>query len=184
MSLEDLYRAVIMDHYQHPRNKGRLIPVGADGGAEGGACAGGAGTGEAGADDSPANDLHASGVRIVQLTNPTCGDEIELGLLVEDGIIKDVRFLGHGCSISMASASMMTEAIKGKPTSEAMALLEDFKCMVKGEDCDKSRLGDLEALAGVAKFPARYKCATLAWNALARGINDGGDERHSGGEPA
>lgn len=175
MSLEDLYRAVIMDHYQHPRNRGKLAPQAAN---------------EGGADESGVKengrDGDATGVRVVQLTNPTCGDEIELALLVEGGVVRDVRFLGHGCSISMASASMMTEAIKGRTTVEAVALLEDFKCLVKGGDCDKSRLGDLEALAGVAKFPARYKCATLAWNALARGIDSGGagTGANSGGGPA
>lgn len=142
MQLDDLYRQVIMDHYQHPRNQGEL----------------------------PEQALH------IDLRNPSCGDEITLHLMVEDGIVKDVRFKGTGCSISMSSASMMSEAIKGLPVSDALQLAERFRAMVRGEDVEVEDLGDLEALQGVSKFPARIKCATLAWQALERAIRNDSEE--------
>jgi nitrogen fixation NifU-like protein len=133
MQLDELYRQVIMDHYQHPRNQGRLS-------------------------DDAVN---------IMLKNPTCGDEINLQMIVHDNHVQDVKFSGVGCSISMASASMMTEAIKGKTVEEALAIAEEFRKMMRGEETfDAEQLGDLEALQGVCKFPARIKCATLAWNAL------------------
>lgn len=99
--------------------------------------------------------------------NPLCGDEVELGLEIRDGQIVDVRFQGTGCSISQASASMMTAAIKGLSLEEAEALFEAFKGVMYGADeVDAEALGDLEALQGVRKFPVRVKCATLAWNTL------------------
>jgi len=104
----------------------------------------------------------------VELKNPTCGDEITLQLLVEDERVKDVRFEGSGCSISMASASMMSEAVKGKSVMEAKRISQEFRKLMKGEEADADLLGDLESLGGVSKFPARIKCATLAWNALDR----------------
>lgn len=108
----------------------------------------------------------------IELNNPTCGDVIQLQLQIEDQVIKDVRFDGHGCSISMASASMMTDAIKGKTEKEAIETIAAFLELVQGEDVkeNKKALGDAQMLAGVAKFPARIKCATLAWKALERGI--------------
>lgn len=145
MQLDDLYRQVIMDHYQHPRNQGELV----------------------------------GGTVDIDLRNPSCGDEITLQLMVEDGTVKDVRFRGAGCSISMASASMMTEAVKGRPLSEALALSGVFRSMMRGEDVDTDDLGDLEALHGVSKFPARIKCATLAWQALEKGIHQVEDEHLS-----
>jgi nitrogen fixation NifU-like protein len=133
MQLDELYRQVIMDHYQHPRNQGKL-------------------------DDETVN---------IMLKNPTCGDEIALQLLIQENRVVDVRFSGIGCSISIASASMMTEAIKGKTVEEALGIAEEFRKMMRGEEAaDLEQLGDLEALQGVSKFPARIKCATLAWNAL------------------
>lgn len=104
----------------------------------------------------------------IDLKNPTCGDEIRLQLVTEDGIVKDVKFRGVGCSISIASASMMTDAIKGRPLEEALALAEEFRKLVRGEEADVDVLGELESLGGVCKFPPRIKCATLAWNALQR----------------
>ncbi len=104
----------------------------------------------------------------VDLKNPTCGDEIRLQLLTKDEIVQDVKFRGVGCSISIASASMMTEAIKGKPIAEALEIAQEFRKLVRGEEADMDALGELESLAGVSKFPARVKCATLAWNALER----------------
>jgi nitrogen fixation NifU-like protein len=137
-SLDDLYRRVIMDHYQRPRNKGEL-------------------------DD---------GAISIELNNPTCGDRISLQMNVEHGMIKDARFQGEGCSISLASASMMTESVKGLSVDQSLHLVDLFSRMMQGEeiDTDEFPLEDIEALTGVAKFPARIKCATLAWKALEKGV--------------
>ncbi len=110
----------------------------------------------------------------VNMNNPTCGDRIQLQLQVEDGKVKDAKFVGEGCSISLASASMMTQAIKGLQLDEAIEMSQIFSDMMLGKDYDEDRfdLGDIEALQGVAKFPARIKCATLAWKAMEKGIND------------
>lgn len=139
MSLDDLYRRVIMDHYEKPRNRGTI-------------------------DDDAVT---------VELNNPSCGDRISLQLNIKDGIIKEAKFLGEGCSISLASASMMTEAVKGLPVDEAVALSHLFSQMMQGEEIDveKFPLEDIEALQGVSKFPARIKCATLAWKALEQGAS-------------
>lgn len=111
----------------------------------------------------------------IDMNNPTCGDRIHLTLKVEDGIVKDAKFDGEGCSISMSSASMMTQIIKGKKIEEALELADIFSKMMLGEefDVDKYDLGDVEALQGVAKFPARIKCATLAWKAMEKGVKEG-----------
>jgi len=99
--------------------------------------------------------------------NPLCGDEVRVDLDIRDGRVLDVRFVANGCSISQASASMMTEAIKGLSLEEVESLFETFKGMMYGADeVDMEALGDLEALQGVRKFPVRVKCATLAWNTL------------------
>lgn len=111
-------------------------------------------------------------VLTVDLNNPTCGDRISLQLIVEDGIVKNARFTGEGCSISMSSASMMTEAVKGLTFEHALQLAERFSSLMKGEDVQFDELEDIEALSGVNKFPARIKCATLAWNALKKGIQE------------
>lgn len=103
------------------------------------------------------------------MLNPTCGDQIELELLVADDKVVDIRFAGQGCSISMASASMMTEAVKGKTVEEALALARDFKGFLTGTKAVQE-LGDLEALQGVSQFPSRVKCATLAHNALEKAL--------------
>lgn len=105
----------------------------------------------------------------VELNNPTCGDKILLQLQIEDDIVKAAKFSGEGCSISIASASMMTDAIKGKKLEDALKMAEDFSGMMKGED-KEFEYEELEALSGVNKFPARIKCATLAWNAMKQGI--------------
>lgn len=106
----------------------------------------------------------------IALNNPTCGDRISLQLLLDNGTVKDARFTGEGCSISMSSASMMTEAVKGKTLEEALNLADRFSAMVKGEEVEFDEYEDIEALSGVNKFPARIKCATLAWNALRKGV--------------
>jgi nitrogen fixation NifU-like protein len=99
--------------------------------------------------------------------NPLCGDEVKLEVAIQGDHIAAVRFLGRGCSISQASASMLTQAITGLSLDEAEALFESFKGMMYGSDqVDAESLGDLEALQGVRKFPVRVKCATLAWNVL------------------
>ena len=138
--LEDLYREIILDHHRTPRNRGELPPPAA----------------------------HAVG------HNPLCGDEIDVYLQVENDVVKDVKVGGQGCSISQSSASMMSQAIKGKPLSEVRALVRRFKGMMSIPDEDGNpiepdpnvKLGDLEALQGVVKYPVRIKCATLSWNTL------------------
>src|SRR5690606_12122961 len=98
----------------------------------------------------------------IDMNNPTCGDRIHLTMQVEDGIVQDAKFDGEGCSISMASASMMTQAVKGKSVEDAVRLSKAFSDMMLGKELDDSLdLGDIEALSGVSQFPARIKCATL-----------------------
>ena len=136
MSLDDLYRRVIMDHYKTPRNHGKF------------------------------DDLQAV---TIDLNNPTCGDKISLQMIIEDGIVKNTKFSGEGCSISLSSASMMTDAIKGKRIEEALQIADDFSSMMKGE-AKEFEYEDIESLSGVNKFPARIKCALLSWNAMRKGI--------------
>jgi nitrogen fixation protein NifU and related proteins len=104
----------------------------------------------------------------VSLNNPLCGDEIDLQLRVDGDVIRDVRFVGRGCSISQASASMMTQLLKERTVPQAIALAERMGAMMQGDEsaAKEKSLGDLRALAGVAKFPVRIKCALLPWNAL------------------
>ncbi|HJE19116.1 MAG TPA: SUF system NifU family Fe-S cluster assembly protein [Aliicoccus persicus] len=107
----------------------------------------------------------------VDMNNPTCGDRIHLTMNVEGNVIKDAKFDGEGCSISMSSASMMTDIIKGKTIEEALEVSEEFSKMMLGEDYEITEdMGDIEALNGVNQFPARIKCATLTWKALERGV--------------
>ena len=108
----------------------------------------------------------------IALNNPLCGDEIDLQLRLEGDVIKDVRFIGRGCSISQAAASMMTQIVKGKSLDDVMTLADRMGEMMRGDEAaaqDKA-LGDLRALAGVAKFPIRVKCALLPWNALKNAV--------------
>jgi nitrogen fixation NifU-like protein len=147
--LEDLYREIILDHYRTPRNRGEL----------------------------------ASPPAVTALGhNPLCGDEIQVFLDVRDGVIQDVKVGGQGCSISQSSASMMSQAVKGKSLAEVRALVRRFKGMMSIEDAEEAaatdeadnvevKLGDLEALQGVVKFPVRIKCATLAWNTLVQALD-------------
>jgi len=104
----------------------------------------------------------------VTMNNPLCGDVIDLLIRVQGGRIADIGFKGKGCSISQASASMMTERLKGKTIDEALALTGTFKQMLHGDEAaaDDPGLGDLRALQGVSRFPVRVKCALLAWNCL------------------
>ncbi len=153
--LEDLYREIILDHYRNPRNRGEL----------------------------PSPPAHR-----VEGFNPLCGDEVVVYLDVEDGRITDLKIGGQGCSISQSSASMMSSAVKGKTVAEARALLRAFKAMMsihehrldgEGNPTEEPitpdpdvKLGDLEALQGVVKFPVRIKCATLSWNTLTQGLDE------------
>ena len=152
--LEDLYREIILDHYRSPRNKGEL-------------------------ETPPA--VRTEGY------NPLCGDEIVLYLLIDGDNVADVKIGGQGCSISQSSASMMSAAIKGKTVAEVRALVRAFKAMMdihesrlegdatSAEDAAADaevKLGDLEALQGVVKFPVRIKCATLSWNTLTQALEE------------
>lgn len=156
--LEDLYREIILDHYRNPRNRGELeVP--------------------------PA--VQAVGF------NPLCGDEVVVYVEVSDGVITDVSTGGQGCSISQSSASMMSMAVKGRKVAEVRRLVRAFKHMMSihgtgiggtGDDLDDDgdggnghrdvKLGDLEALRGVVKFPVRIKCATLSWNTLVEALDE------------
>ena len=99
--------------------------------------------------------------------NPLCGDEITVHAHVQDGAVAQVTFEGRGCSISQSSASMMTEAVGGRPVSEALALASEFRSMMEGAaDPTEEEFGDLVALKGVVKYPVRIKCAVLAWDVL------------------
>ena len=100
--------------------------------------------------------------------NPLCGDQVKLTMVTENGLVKDIAFEGQGCAISTASASLMTEAVKGKTIEEAEAIFREFQSMVTetGEASDHSSLGELEVFQGVREHPVRIKCATLAWHTL------------------
>ena len=108
----------------------------------------------------------------VPMKNPLCGDEITLHVRFGENTIDDLRFSGRGCSISQASASMMTQLLKGRELAEVDKLRATFREMVMGDEeaAGDSSLGSLRALSGVARFPARVKCALLAWNALETAI--------------
>ena len=113
-------------------------------------------------------------VEQVVLNNPTCGDVISLSVKFNaENQIEDIAFVNSGCTISTASASMMTDAVLGKTKEQALELAEVFSQMVQGkEDSRQKELGDAAFLAGVAKFPQRIKCSTLGWNALKRAIEE------------
>jgi len=115
------------------------------------------------------------GARRAEGTNPLCGDELTVYLELEGDSVRDVRFEGSGCAISTASASLMTEAVKGRPVADALALFQRFHDVVTGsptEDLDLSQVGKLAALAGVREFPMRVKCASLAWHTLRAALDD------------
>jgi len=116
--------------------------------------------------------------RTVEGRNPLCGDALTLWVKLRDDAIADVSFKGQGCAISKASASLMTAAVKGKSRAEAEALFDKFHKLVLGElpESEHASLGSLRALAGVAKFPLRVKCASLAWHALHSALSSGGSE--------
>lgn len=101
--------------------------------------------------------------------NPLCGDRLTVWVDLDGDVVRDVTFLGNGCAISKASASLMTAAVKGKPRTEAMALADEFQRLVTGKltgAAERKALGKLQALGGVSEFPVRVKCASLAWHTL------------------
>jgi nitrogen fixation NifU-like protein len=141
VSLDDLYKEVILDHYKSPRNK-RGLP------------------------DATVS-LHKN--------NPLCGDEITVHARLGDGRIAEIAFEGQGCSISQASASMMTEAVQGLSTEDAGGMAGEFRGMMEGRvDPDEDQFGDLMALKGVVRYPVRIKCAVLAWDVLEDALRESG----------
>lgn len=107
---------------------------------------------------------------VVEASNPLCGDEIDLSLRVRGGAVDAIGFTGTGCSISQASASMMCEAVSGRPAGEVADLGRRFRALLMEDGDAGDDLGDLEALQGVRAYPVRIKCALLAWNALLEGL--------------
>lgn len=159
MGLEDLYREIILDHYRNPRNRG---------------------------------DLPVPPARRVEGFNPLCGDEVVVFVDLDTETVKDVKIAGQGCSISQSSASMMSGAVKGRTVDEVRDLIRAFKAMMsihehrldgEGRAVEEAvlpdpsvKMGDLEALRGVVKFPVRIKCATLSWNTLAQALDEAAAE--------
>lgn len=140
--LRDLYQEVILDHNKQPRNFHKLESA----------------------------SHRADGF------NPLCGDKVTVYLNVEDGIIKDISFEGIGCAISKASASMMTSELKGKTIEEAKKTFEQFHGLVTGsvleEEDAEEKLGKLAVFSGVCEYPARVKCASLAWHTLSAALEE------------
>ena len=117
----------------------------------------------------------ADATRYADGNNPLCGDALRVYVEMEDDHVKDVAFKGSGCAISKASASMMTQAVKGKSRDEAEVLFDEFHKMVTGAldaEADENHLGKLKIFAGVLEFPARVKCASLSWHTLHAALND------------
>ena len=116
-------------------------------------------------------DRHADG------HNPLCGDKLSLYLKIDNDVITDIRFEGSGCAISTASASLMTERLKGMKVADAEALFQKFHAVITqdGHDADSSQLGKLSVLTGVRGYPARVKCATLAWHTLEAALHGKGE---------
>ncbi len=110
--------------------------------------------------------------------NPLCGDHVDISINVEDGIVKEVAFEGSGCAISTASASIMTEELKGKTLAEAKELFKKFHSMITGEEretTEETGLGKLDVFSGVCRYPARVKCATLAWHTVNAALDGDGE---------
>jgi nitrogen fixation NifU-like protein len=154
MEVESMYQEIILDHYRHPHNKGLREPYDAQ----------------------------------VHHVNPLCGDEVTLRVALKDAggepAVADVSYDALGCSISQASASVMTEAVIGKSVRDAMAVSGEFLELMQSRGAaagDEDLLGDAVAFAGVSKYPARIKCALLAWmawkDATARALDETGHAR-------
>ena len=109
--------------------------------------------------------------RAARGNNPLCGDHMTIYLTVEDGVVSDVSFEGNGCAISIASASLMTEMIKGRTADQVRTLFDRFRRLVTDGDADEGELDKLTVFAGVREFPVRVKCATLAWHTLAAALD-------------
>ncbi len=107
--------------------------------------------------------------------NPLCGDRITVALDIQDGVIADIGFQGAGCAISTASASLMTEALKGRRVADALSLFAGFRELVTGGVTDQE-LGKLEVFSGVSEYPARVKCATLCWHTVASALGEHGQD--------
>ncbi|MEC7135657.1 MAG: SUF system NifU family Fe-S cluster assembly protein [Candidatus Thermoplasmatota archaeon] len=107
--------------------------------------------------------------------NPLCGDKISLDIIIEDEIVKEIKFTGSGCAISTASSSILTEYIVGKKIDEIRHLFEEFHDLVTTESSESKNLGKLSVFEGVKKYPARVKCATLAWHTLIAAIDGEGE---------
>jgi nitrogen fixation NifU-like protein len=115
----------------------------------------------------------AAATSAASLRNPLCGDVVDVQVEMRDGRVSDVRFGGRGCSISQASASMMTELVKGRTAEEVVQLGERFAEMIRGDEAaaKDEALGQARALSGVSRFPTRVKCALIAWEAMARAVD-------------
>lgn len=125
---------------------------------------------------NPRNKRELDGVVSCTRNNPLCGDEITVYADVADGAVRDVTFQGAGCSISQSSASMMTEAVAGKPVDDALGMAAEFRGMMAGDvEPTEDRFGDLVALKGVVKYPIRIKCAVLAWDVLQEALAGDGE---------
>ena len=149
MQLESMYQEIILDHYRHPHNKGLREPFDAE----------------------------------VHHVNPTCGDEVTVRVSIKDSgaepAVADVSYDSLGCSISQASVSVLTDLVIGKPVAEAMEISDKFLELMRSRDAaepDEDALGDAVVFAGVAKYPARIKCALLGWmawkDATARALSE------------
>lgn len=147
--LSSIYQQVLMQHYKFPKNRGEL-----------------------------ANATHE-----MHLLNPTCGDDLTIQCRVKQDVIEEIAFTGTGCAISTASASMMTETLKERTIQEALALVEEFNALIGGESHHhlsdeelKNELQEAFLLKNVRNFPARYKCAILAWRALEKSVTSTADK--------
>ncbi|MCX7795734.1 MAG: SUF system NifU family Fe-S cluster assembly protein [bacterium] len=145
MELEEIYKEVILEHYQNPRNYGEIPYAHSSEGI---------------------NPLCK-----VDGENPICGDAIYIQFLVEDDKLEDIKFTGVGCAISQASASIMTELVKGKSIEDIRSLIIRFKRIMEGKEDFTEDLGDLLAFEGIRRLPVRIKCVLLAWEVLLEGIN-------------
>ena len=114
------------------------------------------------------------------LRNPLCGDELGVALALDGDVVREARFAGHGCSLSQASASMMTELVRGRTRREVRDLDRRFRALVRGDAAarEDAGLGPLRAFAGVARLPSRHRCALLPWEALERALAGRGDAAH------
>lgn len=147
--LEMLYRTLIKEHSQNPKNRRKI--------------------------DHPDGEM--------ELFNPSCGDLIQIQYHLADDRLKEVVFEGQGCAISLASASLMTELMKGKTVAEAFSLIHLFSELIQGnQEIDTKDLGDAVFLQGVAKFPTRIRCANLSWSALEQALKESEDDQGDGTE--